>query len=497
MNILIVGGGTAGLACALILQKLTSYKITLMRSPNIPIIGVGEGTTEHWRDFCNLVEIPFPEFFNHCDATFKYGVKFSRWTKDYYCHFISGESVSNNFSKEHIFQRYLYSDVKDFHSFYNNKDLHFYIDEKNNDWIGLPNQMHLDTELLNNFLVSKLKERNIDIIEDTINDVIIDENGIKSLKCEVENYSYDYYVDCTGLKGVLIRKFDEIKWNSQKNHLPLDRALPFRTTHIEEKDFYTGACAMNNGWMWKVPVQSRIGWGYVFSSDFATDVDCHGEIVNALTFDNSEEQDHFRVINFEAGRLNKSSIKNVTAIGLSSQFYEPLEATNITSGILSSIFLGRNLERYNTNNFTKKINDHFDRLCNNLSTFIQLHYIVDREDTPFWKHVKHNLVPYDLLIEIIEIVSHSGLLRDDDIDHQDLLFGSQNFNQVMYYLGLLDVSKNNKFLSNMSENDLNFIRDVSFNHPSNRFGPWLEARDFFEVFKNYKTPNEVQELWKW
>ena len=64
MNILIVGGGTAGLACALILQKLTSYKITLMRSPNIPIIGVGEGTTEHWRDFCNLVEIPFPEFFN-------------------------------------------------------------------------------------------------------------------------------------------------------------------------------------------------------------------------------------------------------------------------------------------------------------------------------------------------------------------------------------------------------------------------------------------------
>ena len=77
MNILIVGGGTAGLACALILQKLTSYKITLMRSPNIPIIGVGEGTTEHWTDFCKLVQIPLQEFLVHCDATFKIGVKFS------------------------------------------------------------------------------------------------------------------------------------------------------------------------------------------------------------------------------------------------------------------------------------------------------------------------------------------------------------------------------------------------------------------------------------
>ena len=497
MNILIVGGGTAGLACALILQKLTSYKITLMRSPNIPIIGVGEGTTEHWSDFCNLVQIPFQEFFIHCDATFKNGVKFSNWTDSYYCHNINSESLSNFYSKEHLLQRYLYSDVKDFHSFYNNKDLRFYINEKTNEWIGLPNQMHLDTELLNNFLVSKLQERGIEIIEDTVRDVILDEHGVSSLKCETQDYSYDYYVDCSGLKGLLIRKFDDIQWLSHKNHLPLDLAMPFRTTHKEFNDFYTGARAMDNGWMWKVPVQSRIGWGYVYSSDFATDVDCLKELVEVITFDNSEDQNINRIIKFEAGRLNKCTVKNVTAIGLSSQFFEPLEATNITSGILSSIQLGRNLSRFGTDQFENKMNDHFDRLCINLSAFIQAHYMVDREDTPFWKHVKHNLVPYPHLMEIIELLSHSGLLREDDLNYEDLLFRPQNFNQIFYYLGMLDTSKNNQFISNLNDEDYNFVKDFFFSHPSNRFGPWVEPRDFFEAYKNYKTPNEVKELWKW
>ena len=100
-------------------------------------------------------------------------------------------------------------------------------------------------------------------------------------------------------------------------------------------------------------------------------------------------------------------------------------------------------------------------------------------------------------MEIIELLSYGGLLREDDLNYEDLLFRPQNFNQIFYYLGMLDTSKNNQFISNLNDEDYNFVKDFFFSHPSNRFGPWVEPRDFFEAFKNYKTPNEVKELWKW
>ena len=196
-KISIVGGGTAGLISALILHtRFPDKNIQVIKSDNIGIIGVGEGTTEHWREFMNFCDITPDELIKECDATIKMGVMFEGWTEKPYYHDIPAFHIN------HKFGQYLASfglklnedadQVKTTHLNYEDNKINL----SNIDDFVI-NQFHFNTFKLNEFLLKKCKSRGIEIFEDEIIEVEITNSGIDSLVGKKQVYKSDFYIDGT------------------------------------------------------------------------------------------------------------------------------------------------------------------------------------------------------------------------------------------------------------------------------------------------------------
>ena len=262
-KILIVGGGTAGLISALILQKrFEKIKIHLVKSNKIGIIGVGEGSTEHFGEFINFTGITPKMLIKETDATLKYGVVFENWMKESYFH-----NVTKGISSL-VFGQYLSGYA---HSIINNFKPKKYTNGFCLDNMVLsnpfPNQYHFNTFKLNDFLIERCKLAGVKIFEDEIKDVIVKDGKINYLKGEKKKYKYDFYIDSTGFKKLLISKLGA-KWNSYKDYLPMNEAIAFPTKDTEEYAPYTLSRAMKAGWMWRIPTYGRWGNGYVFNNNY-------------------------------------------------------------------------------------------------------------------------------------------------------------------------------------------------------------------------------------
>jgi len=163
-NILIVGAGTAGLTTALILnKKYPSIDITVLKSDKIGIIGVGEGSTDHFKEFMDYCDISWNEIIRETDATLKYGIMFEGWSDTNYFHNIRHKLNIIKLGQYqagygHIMKNNIRSKDYTVRSVWNNQ---VNLDE-------LPNQFHFNTFKLNEFLIKKCLERNIKIIEDEI-----------------------------------------------------------------------------------------------------------------------------------------------------------------------------------------------------------------------------------------------------------------------------------------------------------------------------------------
>ena len=174
MQITIVGAGTAGLVTALILkQKFNqSIDIKIIKSDDIGIIGVGEGSTEHWLDFIDWCELDFHEVIRECNSTLKSGIYFKEWGKKNYLH---SAHPDEKVGQEQVgYLSYVLND-----GVFGKK----YLSQKINPNDPRPlNQLHFDTYKLNKYLQKKCMERNITIQEDTIKEVKLNKNGIKYIK---------------------------------------------------------------------------------------------------------------------------------------------------------------------------------------------------------------------------------------------------------------------------------------------------------------------------
>jgi flavin-dependent dehydrogenase len=469
-KIIIVGGGTAGLTSALILKTKYSFiDIHIIKSNNIGIIGVGEGTTEHWREFINFVGIHENELIKEADATFKYGVYFKDWTKQDYVHNVSG-NFDLNFGQQKLFYSHCISN-----KIPNNKLVD---DEIFNNTINSkyrPNQFHFNTFKLNEFLIKKCKQKNIKFIEDEIKYIKINNNKIKYIK-GIKKYTSDFFIDCTGFKKLLIKKLGG-KWNSYSKYLPMNEAIAFPTADTKEYDVYTLSKAMTSGWMWRIPTYGRWGNGYVFNNNYINAEQAKKECENYLGF----KVQIAKNIKFEAGALEDVWIGNCCAIGLSANFIEPLEATSIGTSIQQIFLLMHYIINYNDKEimtYNKKIKE----IVYNIRDFVILHYLINKKDSKFWKELKVNIP--DSLKNVLEI-SKRRLLIKEDFNNNYLLFNSSNFIVVMYALGLLNINNisNEYSLINKNIKQL-YLNNVTLSLQNKKNSIFIKHKEYLTNVRN-------------
>jgi len=436
MKIVVVGAGTAGLIAAITIKnRFENFEVDIIKSDKIGIIGVGEGSTEHWKSFCEFNNISFKELIKETDATLKYGVMFSDWTNKNYLHNVDADLFNLKLGQYSAGYGFCIKNNLDSKKYTNP----FCWDNK----ISLDylcNQFHFNTIKLNNFLVKKCKEVGINFIEDEIKEVIVT-NKIKSLIGN-KNYKYDFYIDCTGFKKKLISKLGS-KWLSYKKYLPMNEAIAFPTEDTDEYTPYTLAKAMSSGWMWRIPTNGRWGNGYVYDNNYLNCEEAKKECESYL----GKNINVAKNIKFEAGALDKAWVENCVAIGLSSSFIEPLEASSIGTSIQQSFLLIHLISNYQQKDIDL-YNRKFTSIVENIRDFVLLHYICGKKDSKFWKEFKPKIP--DSLKDILE-KSKKRLLIKEDFDNDYLLFTEVNFTIILKELNLLNLKNISNEYDNLSK----------------------------------------------
>ncbi len=433
-SLAVVGGGTAGFVAALILKtRFPNLKIDVIRSSKLGIVGVGEGSTEHWNEFMKYTGISWRSVIKYCDATFKSGIMFKDWAENDFLHstheefedktgqylYFYARQIANNESQKTMTLPNLWDSTID-NSFIESKDPPF-------------NQYHFDTFKLNDFLTEVARIKGITVIDDEINDVNLSDLGeIESLTGNKEKYFYDFYIDSTGFRKILISKLGA-KWISYSNFLKMKSAVMFPTEAQEERNIWTTAQAMDYGWMFNIPVYHRSGNGYIFDSDFVNVDKAQDEVTKFLGY----TPDFVRHINFDPGALDKVWIKNCCAIGLSSSFVEPLEASSIGTSIQQAFLLMHRLPNY-TENTIKDYNSNINSIMENIRDFVILHYRTKKNHNNFWKSIKELPIPDTLQEKLNRWETNLPIEEDFNNSSRYLLFRESNFIQIMHGLDLFN-----------------------------------------------------------
>lgn len=474
-SIAIVGGGTAGLITALILKSYFPYiKLDLIESKAIGIIGVGEGSTEHWARFMKQCNIDLAELVRETDATFKYGINFANWNGDgrSYIQSVNGEmNVSAHAGIKFVYANLVAHGVDPLHL----TRPYVVKSELREDNYNI-NQFHFNTFKLNEYLHKKCEQAGIGLIDAELNEIPLDEEGyITCLKStDGRMFEYDFYVDSTGFSRIILQKTMGVKWKSYQKYLPMNSAIAFPTERLEEIPAWTLSRAMKSGWLWRIPTQERFGNGYVFNDQFL-DFDGAQKEVEEL-YGHSIEIG--KKVKFDAGCLEKSWHKNCAAVGLSSSFIEPLEASSIGTSIQQAFILGETLPQYIRGNTyaERTFNKHSDDILENILDFVTLHYRCKRSDTDFWKSIKD--IPLTPGVEEkLEIYQHK-FPTDYDFDNRRVLFQAANWIIVMHGLGLLKPEMARKEIEKLPEllkQNINLHMPDYFYDPSIKFISHREA----------------------
>ena len=436
-SVKVVGGGTAGFVSALILKtRYPHLDIEVIRSTKIGIIGVGEGSTEHWSEFMKYIGVSFKEVIQECDATFKAGIMFQNWGKEDYLHNTSADLDRLNgqsfFIYSHLIanQRPKY-EMNPLRSWRNILPSGF-ADEENDD--SPFNQFHFNTHKLNEFLTKVAIEKEIKITDDEIIDVTLNDLGeIDTIKGNKDTYKAEFYIDCTGFKRVLIGKLGA-KWESYSKYLKMKSAIVFPTEGTDEIPMWTTAKAMDYGWRFRIPVQGRYGNGYIFDSDYITADQAKDELDKEF----SQDIEIKKQINFDPGALDNAWIKNCVAVGLAGNFVEPLEATSIGTSIQQMFLLMHRLP-----NYTQKTIDLYNKdlkgLMENIRDFIILHYVTKKDNSQFWLDLQNQELP-ETLQDKLERFKYNLPIEDDFRNvTKYALFGASNWIHVLYGLDLFDI----------------------------------------------------------
>ena len=399
-SIIIVGGGSAGfMTAATILSQLPKVKVTLIESPNVKTVGVGESTITGIKHWTKLLGIKDKDFLKATDGTYKLSIKFTDfYKKGEAFHYPFGEpDVNGNTAgmNDWWFKKFSdpsipYTDYAD--SLFScmalvNQNKLFYNENRTMPFsFDFDTAYHFDATKFGIWLRDEYcKPKGLVHIKEDIKTIEQDKDGIKSLN---KKHKADLYIDCTGFKSLLLGQTMKEPFESLEDLLPNNSALATRIPYKDkEKELvpYTNCTAIENGWVWNIPLWSRVGTGYVYSDYFVSDDKAAEQLEKHLGIKNLE----LNKIKIRTGIHKRLWVKNVCAIGLSAGFIEPLESNGLYTVHTFLLYFLRNVQRERVSQWDK---DNFSLACRyefrTFAEFVALHYALShRDETPYWKHI--------------------------------------------------------------------------------------------------------------
>jgi hypothetical protein len=398
-RITIFGGGTSGWLTAAYLSNNLKYphKITLIESTEMGPIGVGEGTQPATARFLHDCGLDPKSWMKPSQAAFKLGVEFVGWTDEDY--FVDNDFIENTIIGPDLYTPDYFID-KPKQEFFD--WLPAYRMAKNN---KSPKLAAMDTNYALSGVrqfgavhfaafeivkaIKNLIEDRIDYYDTKIVDVKQDANGISELIDEEgRTHTADLFIDCTGFSSILLEKTLGVDFESITDLLPCDSAVAMPTQYTDpEKEChpYTRASTMKAGWRWTIPIYTRVGNGYSYSSKYISKEEAEQELRDSI----GEYDAKALHLKMKCGIHKKTAFKNVVAAGLSAGFVEPLEATGITFTTKAAEVLTDVLNKNNgvwNQPIINAVNESYAREFWEIVSFVWAHYYFStRKDTQFWK----------------------------------------------------------------------------------------------------------------
>ncbi len=403
-KIIIVGGGTSGWMSAAAMSQCDEFKgiaITLVESDRIGTIGVGEGSTPYLKRFMQGLGFNELDWMQACDATYKTGIYFNNWNGDKQCYF-------------HPF--YTSMDVKSAEIFFNFSNARrrgksgpikgddFFVSAHlaKNKLSPVPSKlMPVDAEYGYHFDASKLAkklkqlaiENGVEHVVSEILQVEKDNGDIKTLNLDNgESLKGDFFIDASGFNALLVGKTLNTSFTSFGEELLNDSAVVVSTplSHGYQGENYTSSTALSAGWMWNIPLLTRTGNGYVYSSKYLSKEQAEKELKSHINESCAElKVNHLKM---KVGMRKTPWVNNVLAIGLAHSFIEPLEATAlmITQWTIERFIqlapFNIKIDKNKKEKTKELFNVEMSRLVVGVKDYIIAHYVTSqRKDSSYWQ----------------------------------------------------------------------------------------------------------------
>ncbi len=514
MNIVIVGGGLHGWLTALIAKRFYfTDNVTVIASDAIGILGVGEGTTPGFIQVLDYLHIPVSDLVKECNATIKLGIDFINWNGDGKSYF-HGFSVRDDLDfsalddapwQQNGLVYKILSEGRDLEDIKFTKKM---LDHGLVPWVRRQQNiitrnpidqlegigayaLHIEARSTVPFLEKQAQMRGINKVEGIFKNAVNNDEGyIKEIVLEDGRViPADFVFDCSGFARLILGKHYGVEWTSYSDFLPLTKALAFQLPHDNSSQALkpcTDAVAMDYGWMWRVPVQHRYGYGYVFAGDMITEEQARAEAEQYVgcKIENS------RVINYNPGSFSQTVHKNAMAVGIAQTFVEPLEATTIWVGFLNTLrFVRQGGLEIRDPVYQQRFNERCADTNKTIVEFLYLHYLGQRQDTKFWQGFRSN-TKYD---EIMARVNQTLKEWEWAAPVDNVFFGSTdmfyavNWIQVLEGLGLFNDAHRKAFAQRLHR----IVDGLDTAKPLHRFlanqshwlGQCLGHREFLDFLK--------------
>lgn len=429
-KVVIVGGGTSGWMCAAALSRLIEHarvSITLIESDEIGTVGVGEATIPSLLTFNALLGLDENDFISHTQGTFKLGIEFVDWYRLGHRYF-------------HPFGRFgLDVQAIRFHQLWLKLSRHPEtaartgalsdynlcsvaarmsrfsrpVADGSSVLSSLRYAFHFDAALYAKYLRRYSDARGVRRVEGKIIDVNLQpaDGFIESVRLHSGALvDGELFVDCSGFRGLLISQTLGVGYENWSHWLPCDSAVAVPCESVEPPVPYTRSTADRAGWRWRIPLQHRVGNGYVYSSGFISDADAEARLL--ATIDGTPLATP-RVLKFTTGRRHRFWEKNCVALGLAGGFIEPLESTSIH---LVQTGIAKLLALFPDRSFRSAERDEYNRATaleyELTRDFIILHYkATERDDAPLWTQCRDMEIPESLQNKIELFRSRGRVIR--------------------------------------------------------------------------------------